>query len=51
MTTQADIDIDYEQMDDLPLSEHFEWHLFQMDEIQTETENKNDTPIDDWQIA
>jgi len=49
MTTKKDIDIDYEHMDDLPLSEHFEWHLFQIDEMQTE--NKNNIPVDDWQIA
>jgi len=49
MTTQVDNDIDYEQMDDLPLSEHFEWHFFQVDEIVTE--NSSDIQIDEWQAA
>lgn len=49
MTEQPNIDIDYENMDDLPLSEHFEWHFFQVDEVAA-TKNVIDDQIE-WQAA
>ncbi len=48
MTEQANADIDYEQMDDLPLTEHFEWHLLQVDEVDIEKSNETSA---EWQIA
>lgn len=35
MNTLYDNDIDYEQMDDLPLSEHIEWSQHRPEEIIT----------------
>ena len=49
MTEQTDIDINYEQMDDLPLCEHFEWPYFQMDELSI-SESPADQQIE-WQAA
>ena len=39
MIKQTNVDIDYEHMDDLPLSEHFEWRFFQVDEVVTKKSN------------
>lgn len=36
MNEYTDIDIDYENMDDLPLSEHFEWSFLQVEEKVSE---------------
>ena len=41
MNEQANIinDIDYEHMDDLPLSDHIEWNHFQAEKMITEDLN------------
>ncbi len=49
MIEQSNIDIDYENMDDLPISEHFEWHFFQVDEVVV-TKELTDEQIE-WQAA
>lgn len=49
MNDQDNIEIDYEIMDDLPISEHFEWRFFQVDEVVM-TKNSNDDQIE-WQAA
>ena len=41
MTKIANVDIDYEHMDDLPLSKHFEWPFFQIDKVNA-TKNLSD---------
>lgn len=48
MSKQTNVDIDYEHMDDLPLTEHFEWRFFQVD-IATRTRILND-PHNEFQI-
>jgi len=50
MSEKTNIDIDYEIMDDLPLYEHFEWYLLQVDEEITVTKNSNEDPLE-WQAA
>ncbi len=50
MPDKTNIDIDYENMDDLPLCEHFEWHFFQVDEEVTISENSNDDQVE-WLAA
>ena len=49
MTGQANIDIDYEHMDDLPLSEHFEWLFFQLDDAIV-TKKIDDDQVE-WQVV
>jgi len=49
MIKQSNVDIDYEHMDDLPLSEHFEWRFFQVDEVII-TKKLNDTLVK-WQAG
>lgn len=41
-TTKINTDIDYENMDDLPLSGHFEWQYFQIEMVDV-------CPVDDQQ--
>jgi hypothetical protein len=48
MSDQAIRDIDYEHMDDLPLSDHFEWRYFQ--EEKDDSDGSNDEQVD-WQAA
>jgi len=48
MSDQANIDIDYEHMDDLPLYEHFEWHLLQIDNVDADNLNEDQS---EWQAA
>ena len=50
MTKQTNIDIDYEHMDDLPLSEHFEWRFFQVDKVVV-TKKLNDDHAAEWQAG
>lgn len=50
MSEKTNVDIDYENMDDLPLHEHFEWHFFQVDDETVSTENSNVDQIE-WQSA
>lgn len=45
--TYIDTDIDYENMDDLPLSDHFEWQFYQAE--SAETVNSVDSQ-DEWQV-
>ncbi len=48
MNEQAIFDIDYENLDDLPLSDHFEWRYFQMEKIDN---NNSDDEHIEWQAA
>ena len=48
MTDQAIIDIDYEHLDDLPLSDHFEWRYFQVEKV--DTDDSDDEQVE-WQAA
>ncbi len=48
MTEQTNTDIDYEQMDDLPITEHFEWHLLQIEET---VNNDSTEDQSEWQAA
>jgi len=45
MTKIINVDIDYEHMDDLPLSKHFEWRFFQIDKVIV-TKKSNDEPVE-----
>ena len=47
MNDQAFIDIDYEHMDDLPLSDHFEWRYFQIEKI----ENNSTDEFFEWKAV
>lgn len=48
MTDHAYIDIDFEQMDDLPLTDHFEWRYFQLEKVETDDSNAEQV---EWQAA
>ena len=48
MTDQAIIDLDYEHLDDLPLSDHFEWRYLQVE--KTDTDDSDDEQVE-WQAA
>jgi len=57
--TYIDTDIDYEHMDDLPLSDHFEWQFYQTEQVlpddSVDTQDKwSDISVDfqdDWLAA
>ena len=46
MAKQANVDIDYEHLDDLPLSKHFEWHFFQVENNDIFTKKSNRTQVE-----
>ena len=48
MNDQTFIDIDYEHLDDLPLSDHFEWRYFQVE--KDDTADSDDGQVE-WQAA
>ena len=48
MTDQSNADIDYENLDDLPITEHFEWQYFQAEEVIAK--DSIDEPLE-WQAA
>ena len=48
MSDQAIIDIDYEHMDDLPLSAHFEWRYLQEEKVETDDSNDEQN---EWQAG
>jgi len=51
MSDQAVKDIDYEHMDDLPLSAHFEWRYFQMEKVDTDDSLDEQAEQIEWQAA
>ncbi|MCF6252447.1 MAG: hypothetical protein L3J75_14450 [Methylococcaceae bacterium] len=48
MNEPTEIDIDYEHIDDLPLSDHIEWNHFQIEKVCTDELNDSQS---DWLAA